>query len=467
MKNQMNRGRLRKAIKAFMASYKLEPIKAGPVDFGGEYLKTLKMFSDGDQLLELQTRRQELEHLVRLFQEMYPDQLHRSKVSDEIHGICEKWIEEGHKVDSDSAIDQATDAAISAIEASIKPFRIVVPLSGLVFDSTEPLDLAGAKLIRNHADSDVQVALEGIKEKVGQDDLYKVFSEAPAYLECEIEAQQKRAIEKAVEMAQSAIDILHLYIGSFYFRKYRDQSFDQEINIGRLAVPSEETDVLIFDSSKPTRGQLGGASFSRKIFVDFEVNRNVIGMMVDCELEKVNSLLAEASSKEKVHVSRRLLRAVNWFSKGTRAQSIADAFLMFCISIESMLSEGRTAQDAYAAWLASLICREEDVNLHPIGGYLSSEFARHLRNSSTLSERFNVVLARCKKLFDYRNNIAHGNLLDEEIKAHFLLEIETIARNAIFAFVQGGWETLPDFRQWYEKSTWLHFDPSKDNPFVC
>ena len=40
-----------------------------------------------------------------------------------------------------------------------------------------------------------------------------------------------------------------------------------------------------------------------------------------------------------------------------------------------------------------------------------------------------------------------------------LLDIETISRNSILAFLNGPWTSINDFKKWYDRSTWTEFDP--------
>ena len=457
--DQIDRDSISRALRAFLARYRLEPIKSGPLILEGEYHQTFRMFTSGDELLQLQYRRQEHDHLVALLQNSYPNKLDRITVSNTILDTCQRWIENDCEISDDDAVREATDLLISAASESISSYHVLVPLQGLQIEVDKPFPLAGSVLWKNSSNSDMQLATNRLQDKVGKHEIYNVFIKAPSYLECKTTAQHKRAIDNAVVLSEQALDVLRLYVASFYFDRFREPSTQQHIGIAGTIEPGDRINALILNPTMPYTEQIPGSSFHKIHFMDYVLTEKAAQAISMCHLSRVNTLISGAQEKDKDHIARRLLRAVSWFAKATTASSIADAFLMFCIAIEGLLSEGRTSKEIYSSWLASLICKEEGVNISPLGGYLSSEFAANLSKASSLTSRFQIVNERCLQLFNYRNLIAHGSVMDEEVNASTLLDIETIARNGILAFVQGGWSCLNEFKNWFDQSTWVEFSP--------
>ncbi len=459
MTDQIDRDSINRALTAFLAKYLLEPIKSGPLILEGEYHQTFRMFTSGDELLQLQYRRQEHDHLVALLQNSYPNELDRGTVSKTILDTCQHWIENDYEISNQDAIREATDSLILETSASISSYHVLVPLQGLQVEVDKPFPLAGSILWKNSSNSDMQLATDRLQDRVGKHDIYNVFIEAPSYLECETMAQHKRAIDNAVVLSEQALDVLRLYVGSFYFDRFRQPSMQQHIEIAGTIKPGDRSNVLILNPKMPYAEQIPGSSFQTIHFMDYVLTEKIAQAISKCHLSRVNTLIKGAQVRNKDHIARRLLRAVNWFAKATTASSVADAFLMFSIAIEGLLSEGRTRKEVYSSWLASLICMQEGVNISPMGGHLSSEFAANLSKASSLTRRFQIVNERCLQLFKYRNLIAHGSVMDEEVNASTLLDIETIARNGILAFVQGGWSCLNEFKNWFDQSTWIEFSP--------
>jgi hypothetical protein len=63
------------------------------------------------------------------------------------------------------------------------------------------------------------------------------------------------------------------------------------------------------------------------------------------------------------------------------------------------------------------------------------------------------------QLFGYRNKIAHGQILDQDIDPLNLLDFETLVRNSILSFLIADWKKFRDFKQWLDESIHLHFSP--------
>jgi hypothetical protein len=133
--------------------------------------------------------------------------------------------------------------------------------------------------------------------------------------------------------------------------------------------------------------------------------------------------------------------------------------MFYSISVEALLSEGRTSQNTYSNWMAALVSQDSETTIYPLNGARSKQFSKKLHEAKDISEKFLVVKEHCLKLFDYRNDIAHGAILDKNIESVILLDLETLSRNTILAFLNGPWHSIKEFKEWYEQSTWIEFSP--------
>jgi len=454
--------KIKKALRAFLATYRFVTIKPGPQSlYDSEYSKTFELIkSDNDEeYLQLQLRHQEQNRLIQILQDIFPNQLQISKVSTELRNLCKDWIENDQKIEDDDAIDEVTKNLLSNIRDSIHDYIVLVPIEGLIIESSESVKISNCLFRSNHENSDLRKAIINLEEEYKSFSNLDVYKKSQTYAECKTTTQSNRAVDNAVEMVNQSLDILRLFCGSYYFDIYSDPSTKKRMGIARTFAPEDRSHAVILDAYKKITEQIPGPSYRTILDYKYELTPNFIDFMNNLGLQKINSHLENPDSERKDHISRRLLRSMNWFAKATTANSLADSFIFYAISIEALLSEGRTSQHTYSNWIAALVSQDENKFIYPIDGGRSKIFSKELYKADSISKKFEVVRNRCVKLFDYRNDIAHGAILDINIDPVSLLDIETISRNSILAFINGPWKSISDFKNWFHRSTWTEFDP--------
>ena len=62
---------------------------------------------------------------------------------------------------------------------------------------------------------------------------------------------------------------------------------------------------------------------------------------------------------------------------------------------------------------------------------ISTELAKQLRKAKRLNDKYNLIRSRVLELFNYRNRIAHGAILEDEIDAINLLDFETFVKRQL------------------------------------
>ena len=72
-----------------------------------------------------------------------------------------------------------------------------------------------------------------------------------------------------------------------------------------------------------------------------------------------------------------------------------------------------------------------------------------------------VTRERVLVLFNQRNRIAHGALLENEIDTLDLVDFETLVRNSILSFVMKEWGEFREFKLWVKESVGYNFQPKQ------
>jgi hypothetical protein len=273
----------------------------------------------------------------------------------------------------------------------------------------------------------------------------------PAFFKVILTGHTGRANQTGKEEAELALNVLRLFVGSYYWNFHRSPSRPICMGIsGTLPAFGRHSSVFHVYRDRPTQEQLLGGSEEYGGRRDIELNHETVEDLRKDFLPHINQLLRSLGSETETRedVARRLPRVINWFGKASTTNSIAESFLMYAISLEGLLSEGRTPKEEYARRVAALLTRNGAKGLYPFIGYLSSPFVGRLRQASSRSERFTIVKDRVVELFGYRNDIAHGRVLEDEIEASNLLDMESLIRNSILSFLDGGWNTLKGFKAW-------------------
>jgi hypothetical protein len=379
--------------------------------------------------------------------------------------LASAWIEKKNDIRDQEKVAEALSRYLRELEEGIKCYTIYVPINGLEVNSTTGVKIGRSILLSNTEDSEMRRLAQRTKEKLGGNaenlaDLATTFEEATSFVKAEICAHHRRAIERAKEITEETLDVLRLYLGSFYLDIYRKPRTPSQMGVAGTLPHRKGSRVLTVRTGGYVEKQVPGASFEFEHYEPYSLTAEVIREMKGLGLSTLNSYLPCIDEASRGSAELRLYRAMSWFSKGTTASKVADSYLMYAIAAESLLSEGRTPQETYATWIASLVTRDGDRFVYPLGGAISVSLADRLKSAGSLSKRFSVIRERAIELFAYRNDIAHGQILDEESNPINLLDFETLVRNCILSFLVDNWESFADFKGWVQASTTLGFAPA-------
>ncbi len=91
------------------------------------------------------------------------------------------------------------------------------------------------------------------------------------------------------------------------------------MGISRTFALEDRSHAVILDASKEIAEQIPGPSFRTIINYKYELTPELLDFMSNHGLEKINTLLENPDSEKKDHISRRILRSINWFAQGTTA----------------------------------------------------------------------------------------------------------------------------------------------------
>lgn len=448
-------------FKEVLNSYPKNPFEASKLD--SEY-RLLQTYNINEEKVYLAYKISSYHRLTKAVENLYPGQIDMGLVFKYVSEILQEWFELNEfkkaKNNPNQELERLAEKFIRNLEVKIKPNLVFLPIEGLEIDSPQGgLPLGNCLLFGNEATSDFMKLVRPEEEQPEANQrvftLEKVeIDKIKAYFTYQITAHTQRAIERGEEEANLGLNILRLYKSSYYFHGNRDGIVRRMGLYGSLYTDGHSlvlaTDLTRQGKQYPVTRQSLSAYEPMKVNAQFVNNMQVNG------LNEINHLL-KFSQKDN-DIGNRFLRAITWYSKATYAYSVADSYLMYAIAIEALLSENRTPKETYANRIASLITsHKNDEWISPIGGHISSKFAEEFKKAKPGYERFKVIYSKVVELFGYRNDIAHGSVLDTEIEGIVLLDFETIVRNSILAFLKGGWNSFDDFKKWSEAQTnrWL------------
>lgn len=440
------------AFKGFLLNHRLEPTrKRTPADKTCDVWHGLVRIGDED--FDFYVRRLDHERLLELIERLYPGQTHRETVSGLLIGVVRAWFEAGGNKGDQPGLEQAAEQLLTRVEEQIRSLVVFVPVEGLDATFSQDVQLARCHLCRNSPRSELMQAVSQSRQRVHANEESPIPAEqAPAYFKVGAESQFKRALEWAREEAELAMDVLRLFLSSFYFDVHQ-QSVPRQIGILGTRHEGKYGSMYVLREGIPVEDQSPGFQESYRHVAPYRITSETIAYMRDHGLDKINVHLRSLEGSREQETARSLLRAITWFGKAATAGSIAESFLMYAISIEALLSGGdRTPKETYGERIAALVTRADDEVIFPIGGSVSRRLGRSLNAAADRDAGFTLVYNRAVELFGTRNDIAHGAKLEGEIDALDLLDFETLVRNSILSFVDGGWNRLGDFKQWMGKT---------------
>ncbi len=289
-----------------------------------------------------------------------------------------------------------------------------------------------------------------LEKRLKEEESYSKFSmeRASAYAELEARGHSARADQNAKHEARLALDVLRLFVGSYYFDIHRRPRVPLKMGLLGTVYTGQQSHVLRSRGKGPIGSKFLGFSGEILHSEDFELLSGAIEMMDHFDVAHLNKLLGRAESAKDA-IGKRLTRAASWFGKGTTADSKSDSFLMHAIAIEALLSaEGRMKTETLAERMAVLASRKDEDGICPLcSSYVSREFHERLEGKSQ-EDIFCEAEKRVIELYPLRHSIAHGAALEQDIEVQDLLDFETLVRVSILSFVKGGWESLDEFKDW-------------------
>lgn len=436
-------------LKGFLRTLDLKPLKSDQGWTSGDYFGTMRFFeSDGDDR-QLYYRKQELHRFIDKLSILYPDQIDKRFASHLLVDLACEWVENNYQIKDQDKITELLSGYLDEIKEHIQSYTVYIPISGLKIEGNSSIQVGQLTLRRNTEDSEMSRVIQRAESVI------EPVRKAPAFAKLRVHAHPRHAKERAKEITEGALDVLRLYFGSHYYDIYVDS---RSMGITGTLPGQGLVQVFAVEDEKPLEDQRPGSLATRDVQMPYSVSVRLVEEMERLGLSRFNALLEEVEECKPNSAELRLYRALRWFAKGTTASKIADSYMMYAIAAEALLSEGRTTKEAYARWIASLVIREGN-SIYPFGGGLSTSFHKRLKSAEVLSERFNVVREHVIQLFGYRNKIAHGQILDQDIDPLNLLDFETLVRNSILSFLIADWKKFRDFKQWLDESIHLHFSP--------
>lgn len=346
---------------------------------------------------------------------------------------------------SSEFLDEAAKCFLRKLKKEEKMFDFYFPIQGLHFNGSFDLEVVNGCFFCNHSQSEfVEKARLAVERGISKDFIDNC-PQTPVFFKVSSSGQTaQEACRKAKDDVELALNVLRLFVGSYYHDIQMMPTGPRFMRVEENILTGNRRGYVLYETDDGVIGPSGWRydHWQSFVFRDEQIKR--------CKkyLPRINELLCSCSQGigSRQDFAGRLLRVVNWFGKASIADSIAESFLLYAMSLESLLSEGRTPKETYGERVAALIMRSNFDWICPGDENLFSSFKKELDEASSESERFEVIKKEIIDLFKYRNLVAHGNLLQTEIKPDKLLTLEFLVRNSVLSFIDGGWQTLEKFK---------------------
>lgn len=448
------------AFKGFMNTYKLEMATERNDEIEMEYKDSWRFFTIDSKPFNLFYKARAYQILNKSIEDLFPMQTDHKLVLNLLLDITTRWIEQENDLQNQSLLESTATEFISQVSEEISPRLMYLPVEGVEIDIRDGLVLGNCKLFSNSDESELRLIIAQSQKRGGSNDSDSLVDRFSSFITCTIHGHPKRATQIGIEQAGLSLNILRLYLASHYFHENR-RSLVRRIGLAGQLHLDEQTRVYHVNPYLLLHEQYPGVQNTRIAHEKFKINYEIAKFMHQNGLDRVNDLCKELLMDNNTSdLARRLLRAITWYGKATSAQSVAESYLMCAIAIEGLLSENRTSQETYAIKMSALITSTNpDSHLAPFGGYLSKDFVNKLKSAQNISEKFNFIRERLLELFGYRNRIAHGAVLEQEVDSANLLDFETMVQNTIIAFVKGEWPSLKDFNNWIKSCVSYQYMP--------
>jgi prevent-host-death family protein len=448
------------AFKGFIRNYRLKPTSQKTKLSDQEYEHWYGFVQIGEELFDLFPRRRDSDRLLALVDRLFPEQTHAKTVYKLLENATLEWIKQGYSGDDQLDLEQVAREFLDEVERLIRDLVAYIPIEGIELSMSRAVQLARCQLLPNGSDSELmQVALRDSQREGKSRKILPAIEEAPAFFKVKMRCHFKKAIEQGKEEAELALNVLRFFLAHSYFDVHRG-AVSREMGILGTLHEGVYGRMYIVSDNAALDEQFPGFSESYKHTRSFTISSADVDYIEAHGLTRINEHLQSLARGDGIEIAGSLLRAISWFGKATNARSKAESFLLYAISIEALLLGGeRPRKETYGQRIAALVTRQGDAGIFPFGGYISARFDDDLAAASDRSDRFKVVYERVVDLFDKRNKVAHGTMLGSDIDTADLQDFETLVRNSILSFVDGGWNGLGEYKEWMNRGIAYRFSP--------
>jgi hypothetical protein len=447
------------AFKGYVRNHSLVPSDEPRTDPDQEHDYLCRAVRKEGTVYDIQHKRNDEDRILSLVECLYPGMIDRKAVTRLLADALKTWVRCEHSTDDQQCLVQAAEQFLEQVEGRIQDYEIFIPLDGLEITEVEDVKIARCSLFSNRPGSDLRRrVLPKLQPGAYRIQMAGAIEGAPAFFKVRLCGQFERVTAEGREEAELSLNLLRLFIASYFYHEYR-QVVPTRMGIrGILPEPACSTVFAAPALANPETSEIGFSQTGIS-HEPFRLDAARVDLMQSLGLDRINDHLLSLEGDED-RLAGSLMRSVTWFGKATNANSIAESFLMYALALEGLLGNGgRAVKENYALHVAALVTRDDPRGLYPAQGRVSPSFADMYNAARTTSDRFNAVRCRVIDLFSIRNSIAHGAKLERDIDGLDLLDFETLVRNSILSFVLGGWIDLGSFRDWVKNRVTYHFSP--------
>lgn len=270
---------------------------------------------------------------------------------------------------------------------------------------------------------------------------------ADAFLRIKITAHQYKSYNSALEEANAFLDVIRLYQASHY-RDAKEGYPAKSMGILGLQ-PIFGDKVLLSYKIEDGEDIIFGGTSQKRYIDSYKIEKNFLEAIKTIGFDAIMDALIRVQEGSGNNKDARLSRSISWFAKGTKSLKSDDSYINYAVSLEALLSSGREEQGTLAAQVAALLSRSDERPIYP--GWISfigRDFSSELKHNNSKLQRYEKIKNRMDALISKRNDLVHGHRLLTEAERVDLLTFETLVRNAILSFVDGGWERIEEFNTW-------------------
>lgn len=446
-----------------LRSYKLDPEHQPEVGKTlPDYFDPWKPFSKDtdDKVYWLLIKKKEMKGFRIVLQRHFNGNVSTDAIDMLVIHALHVWIEEGFELKNSYKVRETLVDILAKMREMIGPHTIALPIIGLDLQTDTDVWFGDCCVVPGKKRNSIFKKMINLSGKKYGDKIERKQKDSP-FLLLKMEGETKYVVESAKERGEIVLDVIRFYLGSFYF-DFGPYDKRRRIGISGAFTDGAKQYIYWFKGDNISSETFVGTSQSIDIYGNFTLDKGIYEEMKKNGINIIMPHLQSAILPDASEISKRLYRAIRWFSKGTRASDISDSFLCYVIALEALLSKGSTSKETYASYVSALVSRNTDTQnmiypgfLSPVYNRLEKGLVQKLRNVERIKQRFEILEAEIKYLFKLRNQIAHGGIFDLQEYIVDLLNLETLTKNAILSFVLLNPVTFKDFRNWH--NSFLNF----------